>query len=393
MKKSVNLIFSVHQPYRLRRYRFFDIGNDNYYLDDYANQSDIEWLARNCYLPAASMLLRMLTRHKDAFTVSLYLSGTALELFSRYAPQVLESFRRLAEAGQVELLGGTWAHSPAAMHQIEAFSDQVKLHQGLVRDLFGYTPQTFYSPELLYSDTMGEWIHSLGFRATIADGGRHVLGWRSPDMIYSNATHPDFKIHLRNQPFCDSLYSQFSGENLQATGYSPSTFIDALEQGTPGEQEVNLCFDMEWLGARSPSEPGIFSFMESFIDGVAHSNTLYFTTPEETNRLYPPAAVLSVPYPMSWAAPERDMAALTGNDLQQEAMRQLFALSEELRGTTANAIYQDWIKLQSTDHFYMMSDSYYARGLTNRPNPFHTPHEAFINYMNIISDLKLRLSS
>jgi alpha-amylase len=390
MKKSINLIFQVHQPCTLRRYRFFDIGNDHYYYDDYASETITEWLSRQSYLPATSMLLRKIVQLKGALKVTFYISGVALEMFQKYSPSVIESFKRLEETGHVEFLCGTWSNSPASIRCRDTFKDQIDRHKSVIVQLFGQVPVTFYNAELIYSDDIGSILYDWGFKAAIVEGAKPVLGWRSPDMLYSNAIYPQFKLLMRNRKICDKIDGSF-GEHQQGSRMSPSELIAEIEKTVPGEQVVNLSFDLALLGSSQTVESGIFTYMETLLTGLAKSDHLQFSTPSETAKNYPPAALLSVPHSVSWADEKNDITSLIGNDLQKEALNQLFGLSPRILKCENSDLLNDYNKLQTTNHFYYMSTRYYEKEVSGRPNPYQTAHEAFVNYMNIISDFKLRL--
>lgn len=376
---------------QLRRYRFFDIGNDHYYYDDYANETLMNRYARTCCLPAASMLLRKIAQHKGALKVSLYISGIALDLFGKYAPSVIETFQRLADSGCVEFIGGTWSHSLASLKCPQTFREQAEKHKKTILELMGQEVSTFYNAELIYSDELGSMLHGMGYNSAYAEGSRLLLGWRSPDMIYSNAIYPEFKLLMRNQPLSDEISFRFSDPSWEMYRTQPSGLVQRIGKTNPGEQLVNLLLDFGIMGAYYPSESGIFSFMERFLTGMSNSEYLEFSTPAEIIRKYPPASLVSVPNPMAWASGDQDINAWSGNELQQAALKSLYELQPLVSTCGAADIIQDWNCLQSSDHFYHMSSRFYTRDLPHRENPFHTPHEAFVNYMNILSDLKLRL--
>ena len=391
MKKSLNLIFQVHQPYSLRRYRFFDIANDHYYYDDYANESNIQQLARKCYLPACSMLLRKIIHYKGSLKVSFSISGMALDLFQKYAPEVILSFRKLADTGHVEFLGTTWSNSLAALKSREAFQDQVARHVNVIKRLFDQSPSAFCNAELLYSDDIGGLLYEMGFKSAVVEGGKPVLGWRSPDMLYSNAICPEFKLLMRNQSCSDSLLYRFAEPAWEEYKREPSLYAGMLEKSEPGEHVVNLCLDLGIMGAHHAPETGIFAFMESLLSGIVQSGQLKFSTPSETAATYPPASLVSVPQFVSWAADERNITAFTGNELQQEALGKLFGLTDRILACGNLDLQDDWNNLQASEYIYYMSSRFYAQDLPYRPNPYRTPHEAFVNYMNILSDIRMRL--
>jgi alpha-amylase len=389
MKKSVNLILAIHQPFRLRNFRFFDIGTDHYYYDDYANESVTAWLARKSYLPATSLLLRMLSRYGDQFKFGLYVSGCALDLLRSYAPSAVESLKKLSDTGNVEFLGGTWAHSPAALVNQTAFNNQVALHREEIRKLSGQQPSTFFSPEMLYSDTMGELYRAAGFHSTLVEGSAQVLGWRSPDMLYGNAVSPEFKLHMTNTALSGTL-ARITEKSAVNSSPNAGEILPLLEKSGAGEQVVNLYLDMEFFGIQWDTESGVFALLEDLIHRIVESDILEFTTPAESARRYPPASLLSIPHPAARADEERNILALNGNEIQREAMEKLFGLTNEMCQNQSSDIFTDWIRLQSSDHFLYMASHYYDREPAHRPNPWNAPHEAFINYMNIVSDLKIR---
>lgn len=389
MKKSINLILWMHQPYRLKQYRFFDIGNDHYYYDDYANESLTTLLARKSYLPVTSMLLRMVARHGRQFRFSLYVSGCALEQVRKYAPAVIESLKKLTDTGNVELLGGTWSHSPAVLVHRAAFAEQVSAHKEEIMRLAGQKPGTFFSPGMLYSDALGAIYSESGFRAVIAEGSSKVLGWRSPDMLYGNPVFPDFKILLNNPAIADRLAGLLMHKGTKPAGKAEE-FMAQLGKITPGEQAVNLCMDLELPGILHEADSGGIAIMEDIINRIAVSDTHQFSTPAETVRNYPPASLLSIPHPVAREKEENSFSSLYGNDLQREAMAKLFGMADYIAGSGDYGMYEDWRRLQSCEHFLNMASHYYDREERSRPNSYKSPHEAFINYMNILSDLKMR---
>lgn len=389
--KAFNLTFQIHQPYRLRPYRFFDIGSEHYYYDDYANEALTDWLSRKCYLPACSMLLRKVIQYKGKLKIAIYVSGVSLDLFQRYAPQVIEALKRLAETGHVEFIGGTWSHSLASLQDPEIFRQDALLHRETIREIFGLTSQTFLNSELIYSDDIGKQLADMGYKATLTEGARHILGWRSPEMIYSNALNPDLRLLMRHFRLSDDLTFRYSNPDWKEYPLTPEKFLSWAEAEGPGIQALNLCIDMEVLGALHTVDSGIFSFMENFLGHMVKSGRLKSVTPSELIGQYPPSSLISVPHPLSWAEEERDISTWTGNELQQEALDKVYRLADRVMQCQDPSIIRDWWLLQTSDHFHYMSTRYYARELKHRPNPHKTPHEAFVNYMNILADLGKRI--
>jgi alpha-amylase len=391
MQKSINLIFQVHQPYHLRKYRFFDIGNDHYYYDDFVNETTMESLARKCYLPACSMLLRRITQHKGLFKVSFFISGITLDLFQKYTPQVLEAFKELAKTGQVEFLGGTWSNSLASLKNRDALNDQIVRQRSIISELFGQEPATFYPAELIYSDDIGAMLFETGYTSAIVDGSKQILGWRSPEMLYSNAVYPAFKLHMQHPAYSDECIEQAGNSGRRKLKWSPQKLVSLMQDDGTGSQEINMCVDYEIFGAEFSEESGIFTFLESFIQGVVNSGNLLFSTPRITAGAYPPASIISVPYPVSREGSGNSITSWMGNELQTEALNKIYGITQQIISCNNTSLTQDWLKLLAHNHFYDMSSQHYASEPNLNTRAPGSPHEAFLNYMHIFSDLKLRL--
>lgn len=391
--KSVCFYFQVHQSFRYRRYRFFDIGNDHYYYDDYSNESILRKVADRCYLPANKLMLDLIAKHKGKFKIAFSISGLAIEQFELYAPEVLDSFKALAETGCVEFLSETYAHSLVALKDKELFIKQVEEHDRLIEKYFGQKPSVFRNTELIYSDEIGETIASMGFKAMLTEGARHVLGWKSPNFLYVNALNPRLKVLMRNYRLSDDIAFRFGNQNWNEYPLTAEKFVDWLTSHTK-DDFCNLFTDYETFGEHQLAETGIFEFMKQLPAAVFKHSKLTFATPTEIVAKYQPVSVVSVPYPVSWADEERDLSAWLGNELQDEAFGKLYELTEQMKGVTDLALNKDWNNLQSSDHFYYMCTKFFSGGEVHRYfNPYETPYEAFINYMNVLSDFKLRLDA
>lgn len=390
--KSLTMTFQVHQPYRLRLYRFFDIGNDHYYYDDYANETLFNWLSRNCYLPACAMLHRKLIQHRGDFRFALYISGVTLDLLQKYAPETIDAFRRLTDTGLVELAGGTWSHSLASLVNRETFMEQVKLHKKAIRQHFGQEPCCFFNTELLYSDKIGSYASQAGYRCVFADGTRHILGWKSPDRVYCNAVEPGLRLMMRNAAISNDLGNCLPPTSQGDHHSGPEKYLARMEKSAPGDQNINLFLDLETLGVIFPPETGIFTFMENLISLAARSEKLEINTPGRVAAGSTPASMVSVPNPLAWAGEDGEVPVWTGNELQEEALSKLYMLAPRIRKCNDEILIREWLTLQSADHFRHMSSSFYEKELKHRPSPFKTPHEAFINFMNIMADMSLRLN-
>ncbi len=387
--KRLNIIFRVHHPFQLRRYRFFDIGREHYYFDDFANQNGIEKLAQRAYLPLNGMMLRNLQLGKGKLKASFYLSGSAIELFGQYAPQVIASFSELQQTGNVEFLGGTWAHSLSSAYSKPAFREEVIRHRRILQKYFNVHPTSFFNGELLYSDDIGATIHSLGFESTIAEGSRHLLGWRSPDMLYANTREPALKILMLNPERTKML--SFSNNRDPISDLTPEALIEHLEHSTPGDQSVTLLFDYEMFAGQASGKNGWFEFLNRFLTLVSKSEHLVCSSPAETIAYSPPVSLLGVPHPAMYSGIDPQHSLFPGNELQTEALQKLYTLAPTLRGIENDAIQLEWLALQSSDHFRYMSNRWFEQTPTSQLNPWTTAHEAFINFMNIVSDFSQRV--
>lgn len=392
MKKSICLYFQVHQPTRLRLYRFFDIGKDSHYFDDFANRTILKRVAQKCYLPMNEILLESITRHKGKFKVAFSISGSALEQFDRYAPEVIESFRRLADTGCVEFLCETYYHSLASLHSRPEFEHQVLKHKDAVEKYFGVIPKTFRNTELIYSDSIGADVYSMGFRTMLTEGARHIMGWRSPNYVYNNDIKPSLKLLLRNYSLSDDLAFRFSDRNWQEWPLTAEKYLEWIKQ-SEGDI-VNLFMDYETFGEHQDAGTGIFDFMRSFPDIALKDKTVDFVTPEKAVAKYKSVGELSVMEPISWADEERDVTAWLGNELQQDAFNKIYGLEEKLSILDDPAMWADYGHLQESDHLYYMCTKFFSDGeVHKRFNPYGTPYEAFINYMNVLSDFIIRVDN
>ena len=391
MKKNICLYFQVHQPTRLRLYRFFDIGKDSHYYDDFANRTILHRIATKCYLPMNELLLDAIKRQDGKFKVAFSISGTVLEQFDRYAPEVIESFRKLADTGCVEFLCETYSHSLAALISANEFRHQVERQRAAVEKYFGKTPTTFRNTELIYSDDIGAELYDMGFKTVLTEGARHILGWRSPDFLYSNPKAPKQKLLLRNYAFSDDIAFRFSNRGWDEWPLTSEKFTHWLKE-TEGDI-INLFMDYETFGEHQSAETGIFDFMKALPGAVLEAGGLAFVTPSEAASKLKPVSELDVHEPISWADEERDVTAWLGNELQQDAFNKLYGLVEKLSIIDDPVLWADFAHLQESDHFYYMCTKFFSDGDVHKYfNPYDTPYEAFINYMNVLSDFIIRVN-
>lgn len=390
--KSICLYFQIHQPLRLRRYRFFDIGNDHYYYDDFTNESIISKMAKECYLPANKILLDLIKSNKQSFKVSFSITGVTLDQFESYAPEVIESFKQLAETGCVEFLAETYSHSLAALKDQDEFKVQVKSHSQRIQELFGQKPKVFRNTELIYSDDIGAAVASLGYKGMITEGAKHILGWKSPNYLYCNAVNPKLKLLMRNYTLSDDIAFRFSVQSWNEWPLTTEKFVNWLDHLDEKEEIVNVFMDYETFGEHQKKESGIFEFLGNLPAAILKSGSYKFITPSDAIKEYQPIAVAHVPHAISWADEERDLSAWLGNSLQNEAFTKLYELKKDVESLNHERINKDWNYLQCSDHFYFMCTKFFSDGdMHSYFNPYNSPYDAFINYMNVLSDFKIRL--
>jgi alpha-amylase len=392
--RTICLYFQVHQPFRFRRYRFFDIGNEHYYYDDYSNESIFRKVADKCYLPANKILLALLKKYDGKFKVAFSISGPALDQMELYAPEVLDGFKLLAATGNVEFLAETDTHSLVSLKNDDEFRQQVAVHTGKIEKHFGQTPTVFRNTELIYSDEIGAAVADMGFQAMLTEGAKHILGWKSPNYLYCNSINPKLKILLKNFKLSDDIAFRFSDRGWNEYPLTTEKFTRWLNQIGKDEETVNLFMDYETFGEHQWAETGIFDFLRSLPETVFKLSDFSFSTPSEVAKELQVVSAIQVPYPISWADEERDLTAWLGNELQEEAFNYLYDLSEKIKLVQDPVLEKDWNYLQISDHFYYMCTKFFSDGAVHSYfNPYDTPYDAFINYMNILSDFALRVNA
>jgi len=393
-KKAICLYFQVHQPFRLRRYRFFEMGHEHYYYDDFMNESILRKIASNCYLPANRLLLDLIRKHKGKFKVTFSLSGIVIDQFRLYAPEVLASFRELAETGCVEFLAETNSHSLASLMSRERYEMQVRIHREKMNEFIGYEPTSIRNTELIYSDEIGSWMAEMGYKAVVTEGAKHILGWKSPNYLYCNAINPRLKVLLRNYTLSDDIAFRFSNKGWASYPLTADKYASWVKGLGSTSEIVNIFMDYETFGEHQKKETGIFDFLKHLPDAIIKKTPFNFMTVTEVADSYQPVSVLHVPSPISWADEERDLTAWMGNELQTAAVTKLYSLSDRVGKCNSDQLIRDWVYLQSSDHFYYMSTKFFSDGAVHAYfNPYENPYQAFMNYMNVLSDFEIRLNT
>ncbi len=382
--KNICFYFQVHQPFRLKRYRFFNIGSDHYYYDDYANEDILQQIAARSYIPANQMLLDLIKQHKGQFKAAFSISGVALEQMEIYTPEVIDGFRELSKTGQVEFFAETYAHSLASLFDTEEFVNQVKHHSNRIEILFDQKPSVFRNTELIYSDDIAEQVYDMGFSKMITEGVKHILGWKSPNYVYQAATRPNLKLLLKNSRFSDDIAYRFSNYSWNEYPLTADKFASWIASTPKEEQVINLFMNYETLGNLQPAHSGIFEFVKA-LPKFAVEKGVGFVTPSEAMETVTPTGTLNVPETISWADEERDVSAWLGNKLQQSALNALYEMGERVRLCTDRRLKQDWIYMQTSDHFHYMSTKHFGSG-ESQFSPYMSPYDAFNNYMNVLSD-------
>lgn len=391
--RAICFYFQVHQPFRYRKYRFFDIGNDHYYYDDYSNEAILRKVADCCYLPTNKLMLELIKKHKGKFKITFSITGVALEQFALYAPEVLQSFQELAKTGHVEFLAETYSHTFASLKNNDLFQWQVNKHSDLIEQYFGKRPTVFRNTEMVYSDEIGTAVADMGYQAMLTEGAKHILGWKSPNYMYCNAVNPRLKVLMRNYKLSDDIAFRFSKQEWNEYPLSPEKFVKWMDDDK-NDEIINLFMDYEIFGEHQGKETGILRFLEELPDAVFKNSNFQFVTPSEAVRSLQPVSAVSVPNTISWADEECDVSTWLGNEMQQEAFDKVYELKDRMEQVTDEAMKKDWCFLQVSDHFYYMSTKFFSNGEAhNSFSPYENPYEAFINFMNVLSDFKLRLDA
>jgi alpha-amylase len=392
-KKAITLCFQVHQPFRLKKYRFFDLGHDHYYYDDFTNESIMRKVAEKCYLPANEIILDLINKYKGKFKVSFSLTGIVIDQFRLYTPEVLESFKKLAETGMVEFLAETNSHSLSSLHCREEFERQVNMHRKMIREFLGVEPTSFRNTELIYSDEIGSWVAEMGFKSMLTEGAKHVLGWKSPNYLYCNAINPRLKVLLRNFVLSDDIAFRFSNKNWCEWPLTTEKYVSWINKLSPSGELINIFMDYETFGEHQWKETGIFDFLKHLPGAILKKSQFKFLTPSEVADTFQPISAIKVPKPISWADEERDLTAWLGNDLQTAAFDKIYELAPKVEKCNDLQLKADWVYLQTSDHLYYMCTKFFSDGAVHAYfNPYESPYEAFMNYMNILSDFEIRLN-
>jgi alpha-amylase len=389
---SVCFCFQVHQPYRLRHFTIFDTGGD--YFDDVLNAETCRKVAGKCYIPANQLLLKLIGRYQGHFKVAFSCTGVLLEQLCDYAPEALYSFQRLADTGCVEFLGETYHHSLSYLFSRPEFTAQVEAHRKVIQDLFSQRPRVFRNTELIYNNGLAEAVERIGgFDAILSEGADHILELRSPNHVYRPPTAPTPKLLLRNYRLSDDIAFRFSNKNWSEWPLRAEKFAQWVGDVNGNSCVVNLSIDYETFGEHHWEDTGIFHFLERLPEEILKDPDNDFRTPREIAAAYDATGVVDVPHLISWADTERDLSAWLGNVMQQNAITELYKLERAVQATGDADILDQWRRLQTSDHFYYMCTKHFADGDVHKYfNPYDSPYDSYINFMNVLDALGKRCS-
>ncbi len=391
---SICFYFQVHQPFRLKQYRVFDIGNNPEYFDEEKNREIMLKVARKCYLPMNHLLKELIEKHKGKFKIAFSISGVALEQMELYAPEVLKSFQELFNTGYVELLSETYYHSLSFLYSKKEFEEQVKKHRETIRRLFnGYTPKVFRNTELIYSNEVGLYAEKMGYEVILAEGWDYYLGWRSPNFVYAPPGAKKIKLLTKNYKLSDDIAFRFSNRNWEEWPLTVDKYVAWINSANGNGEVINLFMDYETFGEHQWEDTGIFEFMRHLPDEALKHPDNDFLFPSEVARRYPVRDTLDIPFLLSWADMERDLSAWLGNKMQQSAIKELYAIEEKVKNTNDPELIEKWRKLTTSDHFYYMCTKYWSDGDVHKYfSAYDSPYEAYIYFMNALNDLIIRIN-
>ena len=388
--KTICLYFEIHQNIQLKRYRFFDIGTDHYYYDDYEDERLITDVANRSYMPALEALGEMLKEHPGFFKVAFSLSGVGMEQLEIHAPQVLEKLQELNQTGCVEFLAEPYSHGLASLANEESFAKEVKRQCQKMKEYFGKEPKVLRNSSLIYSDDIGAQAAQMGFKGMLTEGARHVLGWKSPHYVYNCALAPNLKLLLRDVNLSDDISLRFSNVDWEGYPLFADNYVDRIANFPGEEHVVNIFMELSALGIAQPLSSNILDFLKALPE-CAKQRGLTFSTPSEICDTMPSVGALDVPDTLSWTDEERDVSSWLGNPMQREAFNKLYSVADRVRIADDPRINQDWDYLQASNNFRQMTTKPSQVGIDR--GIYASPFDAFTNYMNILGDFIARVNS
>ena len=388
--KTICLYFEIHQPNHLKRYRFFDIGTDHYYYDDYENERVTEYTAQESYIPALRTMLEMTQQYGKAFKVAFSISGVAMELLEQYAPDVLDLLQQLNETGCVEFLAEPYSHGLASLGNTDSFVSETKRQAKRIKQYFGHTPKVMRNSSLIYKDEIGALAAEMGFKGMMVEGAKHILGWKSPHFVYSCAQDNRLSLLFRDYKLSDDICLRFSDRSWTEYPLMADKYMGWIESLPEKENVVNIMMELSSLGLAQPLNSNILEFLRA-LPAVAAQKNIRFATPSEVLAKNKPVGSIEVIYPVSWNDEERDTSSLLGNNMQREAFDKLYdeRIVGRILACRDRRIQQDWDRLQANENFRFMTTK--ASGVPVYRSFYDSAYDAFINYMNILGDFLKRV--
>lgn len=377
--KNICFCFQMHSPYRLKRYRFFEIGHDHYYYDDMATEEHVNWLVNTSYLPLCNTIKDMINLSKGKFHCALSISGTMIEMFEQFNPEMIDILKELANTKAVEFLATPYSYSLASEYNESEMKEQFKKQAALIESIFGLKPQTVWNTELLYTDELAYNLNKAGYKTILTEGAKHVISWKTPNKVYQSAGAPKMKVLLRNTNLSDELSFHFSDPGWPNFPMDAEKYAAQLQALPDGEDLVNIWVGAETFGIRQNAGTGIFDFLKALPYYVLERE-MGFITPAEATKKMAAEEVLTSPYPLTWSGEAKDLSIYAGNDLQQEAIHKLFAVSERVHLCQDKALKTNWLRLQDVNYLHYMNH------IDQGETPYESAYDAFINYMNVLSD-------
>ena len=377
--KNICFCFQMHSPYRLKRYRFFEIGHDHYYYDDMATEEHVNWLVQTSYMPLCQTIKDMINLSKGKFHCALSVSGTMIEMFERFNPEMIDILKELAVSKCVEFLATPYSYSLASEYNTEEFKKQLKFQGELLERILGVKAQTVWNTELLYTDETAYELNKMGYKAILTEGAKHVISWKSPNRVFTSAGAQKMKVLLRNTGLSDELSFHFSDPGWGNFPIDAEKYANQLRALPEGEDIINIWVGAETFGVRQNAGTGIFDFLKA-LPYFCLEREIGFITPAEATKKLAAEDVLSSPYPLTWSGEAKDLSVYAGNDLQQEAIHKLFAVAERVHLCQDKSLKTNWLRLQDVNYLHNMN--HIDQGETQ----YESAYDAFINYMNVLSD-------
>ena len=388
--KTICLYFEIHQIIHLKRYRFFDIGIDHYYYDDYENERSITDIAERSYMPALETLLDMIKQGNGYFKVTFSISGVGMEQLEMHAPQVIAKLQEINETGCAEFLAEPYSHGLSSLANEESFAADVKKQCDKMKDYFGKRPTILRNSSLIYSDDIGGQVAAMGFKGILTEGAKHVLGWKSPHYIYHCPIAPNLKLLLRDVELSDDISLRFNNSDWEGYPLFADTYINRIAALPEEEQFINIFMELSALGIAQPLSSNILEFLKA-LPACAKDKGITFSTPSEICMKAKSVGQLDVPDTLSWVDEERDVSTWLGNAMQREAFNKLYSVADRIRIAQDPRINQDWDYLQASNNFRFMTTKATSVGLDR--GIYSGAFDAFTNYMNILGDFINRVNS